>query len=123
MRKAAMDTCVLIDLFDGIPRAAKAVSAFDRILVPAVVIGEYRAGVDTSTRRGRLQESRLTDFLADEAVSVVDATEETAGCYARLFRDLQGRGKPLGWYSNLPQRSLPSQKGKPFLFSASSFGG
>lgn len=95
MRKAAMDTCVLIDLFDGIPRAAKTVSAFDRILVPAVVIGEYRAGVDTSTRRGRLQESRLADFLADEAVSVVDATEETAGCYARLFRDLQGRGKPL----------------------------
>ena len=95
MKRAVMDTCVLIDLFDGVPRASKAVSSFDRILVPVMVSGEYRAGVDTSTKRGRIQEERLAEFLADEAVSVVDATEDTAGCYARLFRDLQRRGKPM----------------------------
>ena len=95
MRKAAIDTCVLIDLFDGISRASKAISAFDRILVPIEVIGEYRTGIDPATKRGRLQEERLAEFLADEAVSVVDATEETAGCYARLFRALLEKGKPL----------------------------
>lgn len=95
MSKAVIDTCLLIDLFDGDNRAAKVVSSFDRILVPVEVIGEYRSGVDAATRRGRLQEERLADFLGDESVSVLDATEETAGCYARVFRMLKERGKPL----------------------------
>ena len=95
MKKAVLDTCLLIDLFDGDNRAAKAISSFDRVLVPVEVVGEFRAGVDSATRRGRLQEERLTEFLNDEAVTVLDATIETAGCYARLFRMLKERGTPL----------------------------
>ncbi len=95
MKKAVVDTCILINLFDGDDQAAKAVSSFDKILVPVEVIGEYRACVDAATRHGRLQEERLADFLGDESVSVLDATEETAGCYARIFRMLKERGKPL----------------------------
>jgi predicted nucleic acid-binding protein len=95
MKKAVIDTCLLIDLFDGKAGVAKAISAFDRVFVPVEVIGEYRSGVDDSTRRGRVQEDRLADFLGDESVSVLDATEDTAGCYARLFRMLKARGKPL----------------------------
>lgn len=95
MKRAVIDTCLLIDLFDGSDQASKTISAFDRILVPVEVIGEYRAGIDEKTRRGRLQAARLSDFLGDEAVSVLDATEETAGCYARVFRMLKECGKPL----------------------------
>ena len=85
----------MIDLFDGDPHATEVVSKFDRIFVPVEVIGEYRAGVDSTTKRGRLQEEKLAEFLADEAVSVLDATEETAGGYARIIRALQERGRPL----------------------------
>ena len=95
MRKAVIDTCYLIDLFDGCDRASKAVSSFDRIFVPVEVIGEYRAGIEESSGRGRLQAECLSDFLCDEAVSVLDTTEETAGCYARIFRMLRERGRPL----------------------------
>ena len=95
MKQAVIDTCLLIDLFDGDSHAVEVISRFDRILVPVEVIGEYRAGVNPATRRGRMQESKLAEFLDDEAVSVLDATEETAGCYARIFRALQEQGRPL----------------------------
>ena len=95
MNIAVIDTNVLIDCFQRGGGAADAISDYDRILVCPAVIGEFKAGIDAGTKRGRKAKERLDEFLDDPAVEIVSCTDETAEYYARIFRALKERGTPL----------------------------
>ena len=71
------------------------VSEYDRILVCPAVIGEFKAGIDIETKRGRRASERLDEFLDDPAVVVVSCTDETADYYARIFKALRANGTPI----------------------------
>ena len=45
MKPLLLDTNVLIKFLRGDKKIAKVVSTYEQILVPAIVIGEYKAGV------------------------------------------------------------------------------
>ena len=95
MNAAVIDTNVLIDCFQRGGGAADAISDYDRILVCPAVIGEFKAGIDTGTKRGKKAKERLDEFLDDPAVEIVPCTDETAEYYARIYRTLKENGTPL----------------------------
>ena len=95
MNAAVIDTNVLIDCFQRGGGAADAISDYDRIHVCPAVIGEFKSGIDTGTKRGRKAKERLDEFLDDPAVEIVPCTDETAEYYARIYRTLKENGTPL----------------------------
>ena len=95
MNTALIDTNVLIDCFQRGSGAADAISDYDRILVCPAVIGEFKAGIDTASKRGMKANARLDEFLDDPAVEIVPCTDETAEYYARIYRVLRENGTPL----------------------------
>ena len=68
MNSAVIDTNVLIDCFRQGQGVAEKVSEYDRILVCPAVIGEFNAGIDAETKKGRKAKKRLDEFLDDPAV-------------------------------------------------------
>ena len=67
MNSAVIDTNVLIDCFQYEQGVSKKVSEYDRILVCPAVIGEFAAGIDIGTKKGRKAKDRLDEFLDDPA--------------------------------------------------------
>ena len=95
MNSAVIDTNVLIGCFQREQGISEKVSEYDRILVCPAVIGEFKAGIDIETKRGRRASERLDEFLDDPAVVVVSCTDETADYYARIFKALRANGTPI----------------------------
>ena len=95
MKPLLIDTNVLIKFFQGDEEIAKNISRYEKVIVPTIVIGEYKAGVDSDSRAGRVQLSMLESFLEDASVKVVDVTESIADAYARIFRVLKKNGTPI----------------------------
>ena len=95
MMPLLLDTNVLIKFLRGDNKIAKVVSTYEQILVPTVVIGEYKAGVAGETAAGHQQLSALEMFLDSTAVKIVGVTEDVANAYARIFRVLKANGTPI----------------------------
>ena len=95
MKPLLLDTNVLIKFLRGDKKIAKVVPTYEQILVSTVVIGEYKAGIDSETAVGRQQLSALEMFLDSPAVKIVEVTEDVADLYARLFRVLKANGTPI----------------------------
>ena len=95
MKPLLLDTNVLIKFLRGDKKIAKVVTTYEQILVSTVVIGEYKAGIDSETAVGRQQLSALEMFLDSPAVKIVEVTEDVADLYARLFRVLKANGTPI----------------------------
>ncbi len=95
MMPLLLDTNVLIKFLRGNEKIAKVVSTYEQILVPTVVIGEYKAGVAVETAVGHQQLSALEMFLDSTAVKIVGVTEDVANAYARIFRVLKANGTPI----------------------------
>lgn len=95
MKPLLLDTNVLIKFLRGDNKIAKVVSTYEQILVPTVVIGEYKAGVAVETAVGHQQLSALEMFLDSTAVKIVGVTEDVANAYARIFRVLKANGTPI----------------------------
>ena len=95
MKPLLLDTNVLIKFLRGDNKIAKVVSTYEQILVPTVVIGEYKAGVAGETAAGHQQLSALEMFLDSTAVKIVGVTEDVANAYARVFRVLKANGTPI----------------------------
>ena len=95
MMPLLLDTNVLIKFLRGNEKIAKVVSTYEQILVPTVVIGEYKAGVAVETAVGHQQLSALEMFLDSTAVKIVGVTEDVANAYARIFRVLKASGTPI----------------------------
>ncbi len=95
MKPLLLDTNVLIKFFRSDEKIAHVISKHEKIVLPTVVLGEYRAGVDANTKDGHKQLEVLESFLDSPCVSVIDVTEEVSAVYARLFRVLKKNGTPI----------------------------
>ena len=70
------------------------VASADTVLIPAIVLGELRAGF----RTGSKEETNLLEleaFLSSPRVQVASVGEETAIRYAEVFGSLKAAGKPI----------------------------
>lgn len=94
MNAAVLDTSVLIGFLER-GAVASALRTFDRLLVPAAVDAEFRAGLDPATRAGRDRAALLDRFLDDPSVEFLPAGRPESLKYAQLFRYLKSRGTPI----------------------------
>ena len=94
MNAAVVDTSVLID-FLGSGASSDMLRGFDRLLIPAVVDAEFRAGLDPDTRAGRACGALLDEFLEEPTVEFVPAGRAESRKYAQLYRFLKRQGTPL----------------------------
>ncbi len=95
MKPLMLDTNVLIRFFRSDRNIADIISAYERILVPTVVLGEFKAGVDPKTACGQKQLEVLESFLDSPSVCIIPVTEDVASVYARIFRVLKANGTPI----------------------------
>ena len=95
MKPLLLDTNVLIKFLRGDNKIAKVVSTYEQILVPTIVIGEYKAGVAGETAAGHQQHLALEMFLDSPAVKIMEVTEDDANAYASIFRVLKANGTPI----------------------------
>ena len=84
MKTVVVDTNVLIRFLAGEERYRHAFDAYGRILVPSVVVGEFKCGTDGKTAKGRQQKKALETFLAKACVvlnpiTVLSPTEIRSG--------------------------------------------
>ena len=94
MKPLVIDTNVLIELFEHNYQLPDMFRKYDRIHLPATVIGEYRAGI-TDSQLGRMNSRKLADYLKHETVDAVPITDATAEVYAKAFTALMAQGRPI----------------------------
>lgn len=94
MNAAVLDTSVLIEFLER-GAVASALRAFDRLLVPAAVDAEFRAGLDPATRAGRDRVALLDRFLDDPSVEFLPAGRPESLKYAQIYRYLKEHGTPM----------------------------
>jgi len=95
MKPLMLDTNVLIRFFRSDRKIADIISAHEKIVVPTVVLGEFKAGADPKTSCGQKQLEVLESFLDSPSVSIIPTTEDIASVYARIFRVLKANGTPI----------------------------
>ena len=95
MNAAVVDTNVLITFLERGSRVADALGRFDKLLVPAAVDAEFRAGLDLATRTGRRRAQVLDGFLGESSVAFVSADRDVSSKYAMLYRVLKRQGTPI----------------------------
>jgi tRNA(fMet)-specific endonuclease VapC len=92
--RICLDTSAYSHFKRGDRAAVAAISAARWIGMPAVVIGELRAGFRLGTRAQR-NEGELTAFLADPIVSVLSVDAAASDHYADIVVALRRKGTPL----------------------------
>ena len=95
MNAAVVDTNVLIAFLEKGSPVAEALGRFDKLLVPAAVDAEFRAGLDMMTRAGRRRAEILDGFLNESSVAFVPADRNVSVKYAMLHRVLKRQGTPI----------------------------
>ena len=95
MKPLVLDTNVLIRFLERGEDYEETFSKFDCLLIPAAVDGEYRAGVDASTRHGQLRQRAFDALLGSSSVEYVPVGREVSAEYAQVFRQLQECGTPI----------------------------
>ena len=92
MNGLVLDTNVLIDLFEGECTLSTEFSCYERILIPSIVIGEYRAGL-FPTKNGDVNRRKLEAYLDNAAVEESPVTARTAELYAKVYQALRKNGR------------------------------
>ncbi len=93
-RRLILDTNVLIGYERGaIDRAALDA---DELAVAAVTIAEYRVGIELTDTPARAADRARALVAITSAVEVLDYTEATAACHARLIAHARRAGTPRG---------------------------
>ena len=95
MKTVVVDTNVLIRFLAGEERYRHAFDAYGRILVPSVVVGEFKCGTDGKTAKGRQQKKALETFLAKACVELISMGEKESDWYAEVFQVLKRQGTPV----------------------------
>lgn len=93
-RRLILDTNVLIAYERGSIDGA-ALDA-DELAVAAVSIAEYRIGIELADTPARAADRARALVAITSAVEVLDYTEATAACHARLIAYARRAGKPRG---------------------------
>lgn len=89
-----LDTSAYSNMRRGHEQAVEVIRRARMVLVPAIVIGELRAGFRLGSRR-RENESKLDAFLHEPIVRVLEVDAEAATFYADLVVALRSAGTPL----------------------------
>jgi tRNA(fMet)-specific endonuclease VapC len=93
-RRLILDTNILIAYERGtIDRAALDA---DELAVAAVTIAEYRVGIELADTPARAADRARALVAITSAVEVLDYTEITAACHARLIAEARRSGSPRG---------------------------
>ena len=93
-RRLILDTNVLIAYERGtIDRAAL---DNDGLAIAAVSVAEYRVGIELADSQERAADRARALAAITSAVDVLDYTEGTAACHARLIAHARRTGKPRG---------------------------
>lgn len=104
-----LDTNGLSAAADGDEATRLILSAASQLVLPVIVLGEYRFGIRQSRHRARYNEW-LRHLIPACRVLLVD--EETAGRYAEIRTELKVKGRPIPandlWIAALTrQHALP----------------
>ncbi len=94
MNAVMLDTNVLINIFHDPDSFLDELSDYEQVLLPSIVIGEFRAGL-SSGKRDKMIEKMFSDYLKNPAVKVISLSEKTARYYATVFRELKAKGHPI----------------------------
>jgi tRNA(fMet)-specific endonuclease VapC len=93
-RRLILDTNVLIAYErGGIDRATLDA---DELAVAAVSIAEYRVGIELADTPARAADRARALVAITSAIDVLDYTEATAACHARLIAHTRRTGTPRG---------------------------
>jgi predicted nucleic acid-binding protein len=95
MKPLLLGTNVLIRFFRCDRKIADIISTFEKIVIPTVVLGEFKSGVDPLTVAGKRQLEVLDAFLDSPSVDIIPVTEDVSSAYARIFRTLKANGTPI----------------------------
>lgn len=87
-----LDTNGVSAFFDGLPEVVMRVADEPLVLLPVIVIGEYRYGLLSSRERVE-REARFEGFC--RACRLLSIDEETAGHYAVVRHRLRLAGAPI----------------------------
>ncbi len=104
-----LDTDALSAAGDDDPGAVAVLARAEQIVLPVIVLGEYRHGIAQSRNRASY-ENWLAGLLHD--CMVLDVQESTTHYYAEITLELKRKGKPIPtndiWIAALcRQHSLP----------------
>ena len=104
-----LDTNALLAWADGNPGCLGSLASAMRLVVPVIVLGEYRFGIRQSRHRQHY-EAWLLAYLP--TAEVADVSAATADVYASLRLELKERGTPIPandlWIAALAiQHALP----------------
>ena len=95
MNAIVVDTNVLIEFLEKGNRITELLGRYDKLLVPAAVDAEFRAGLDISTKSGYRATQLLDELLADETVDFLPVGRDESLKYAMLYRVLRQQGTPI----------------------------
>lgn len=90
----AIDTNAYAELARGNTHVRSILEAADRVLVPAIVLGELHSGFALGSQRDR-NRNTLSVFLSAPGVAVVPVDTAVAERYGELVRVLRKRGTPI----------------------------
>jgi len=104
-----VDTNALSAAADDDPGAVAVLAGAEQMVIPVIVLGEYRHGIAQSRNRASY-EDWLAGLLHD--CMVLDVQEPTTHYYAEISLELKRKGKPIPtndiWIAALcRQHSLP----------------
>jgi len=95
MKSLVLDANAIISLFDGDRGVAETMSQAERILIPAIVLGEVSVGIESGTARGSRAAQALERLLDRPNVQILNITQETASFFVTIVRHLKKIGKPI----------------------------
>ena len=87
-----LDTNALSAFADGDESLRERLRGAERLVLPAVVLGEFRYGIARSRHRAAY-DRWLKDLL--RGIEVLDVTDKTASVYAALRIELKRLGRPV----------------------------
>lgn len=94
MSRICLDTSTYSHFKRSAPAAVHALEQARDVGVPAIVLGELRAGFLGGAHAER-NGAELQRFLAHPVVRVLDVDDEAASLYAELVDELKRAGRPL----------------------------
>jgi len=90
-----LDTNVLIRFLERGQDYSSLFSRFDRLLIPAIVNGEYRAGADPETNSGQRKIAAIDALMSSPSVEFVPVSKRVSARYASVFMQLKKQGTPI----------------------------
>jgi tRNA(fMet)-specific endonuclease VapC len=93
-RRLILDTNVLIAYERG--KIDRAALDADELAIAAVTIAEYRVGIELADTPARAADRARALIAITSALEVLDYTEATAACHARMIAHARRAGTPRG---------------------------